>query len=359
MASHKRLHSPGPAARAVRATALSAAAAAATAALSGTTAQLAAADPGPGPGRDRAVQVDRLDRLYRQAERATETYDAAQEQVQRQRQELSGLQDRVARSRQRVNELLDALGEVAAGQYRDGGIDPAVVLLMSGDPESYLDRAAALDRVSAQQTGQLRELRTAERALERQRAQAAAELAEVRRSTAVLQERKNAVQRALATARRLLSALPPVQRAAYSPLTGSGRASRDTRPAGAVPPVLPVLPAPSGRAALAVAAVRQALGSPYVWGASGPNAFDCSGLMQWAYAQAGVRLPRTSQEQMNAGTRVPPAEARPGDLVVYRSDASHIAMYVGGGQVVHAPYPGARVRYDPVDMMPVTAVTRP
>jgi peptidoglycan DL-endopeptidase CwlO len=80
--------------------------------------------------------------------------------------------------------------------------------------------------------------------------------------------------------------------------------------------------------------------------------------MQWSYAQAGVGLPRTSQAQRSAGTRVPLSQARPGDLVTYRSDASHIGMYAGNGQVIHAPYPGAAVRYDPVGMMPIAAVTR-
>lgn len=80
--------------------------------------------------------------------------------------------------------------------------------------------------------------------------------------------------------------------------------------------------------------------------------------MQWAYARAGVSLPRTSQAQRYAGHMVPLSEARPGDLVVYRADASHVAMYVGNGQVIHAPYPGAAVRYDPVGMMPVSSVTR-
>lgn len=94
-------------------------------------------------------------------------------------------------------------------------------------------------------------------------------------------------------------------------------------------------------------------------GGAAPGGFDCSGLTQWAYGRAGVALPRTSQAQRGAGRQVPLSEARPGDLVTYRADASHIAMYVGGGQVVHAPYPGGRVRYDPVGMMPVSGVTRP
>ncbi|MBU3870736.1 C40 family peptidase, partial [Streptomyces sp. 4503] len=114
----------------------------------------------------------------------------------------------------------------------------------------------------------------------------------------------------------------------------------------------------SGRAAAAFGAARAALGLPYAWGHAGPTAFDCSGLTQWAYAHAGVAIPRTSQAQAHAGQPVALSQARPGDLVVYRSDASHVAMYAGNGQVIHAPYPGARVRYDPVDMLPISSITR-
>ncbi|MZE77971.1 hypothetical protein GTY57_13420, partial [Streptomyces sp. SID5475] len=111
-------------------------------------------------------------------------------------------------------------------------------------------------------------------------------------------------------------------------------------------------------AAAAVAAARAAVGRPYVWGATGPGSFDCSGLTYWSYQQAGVTLPRTSQAQRFAGRRVPLSEARPGDLVTYRTDASHVGMYVGNGQIVHAPHPGAAVRYDPVGLMPNATVTR-
>lgn len=328
-------------------------AAAATAALSGGAAQLAAADPG-GATQEHASQVDRRDRLYQQAEQATERYDAAQEHTRRLRDDLNALQDRAARGRQRVNDLRDELGRLAAQQYRDGGIDPSLALLLSDDPDAYLDKASAVARVGRRQADRLRQLQDAEHTLLQQRAQAADKLSELERAGQVLQERKLAVQRALAEAHRLLTALPPATRAAYQPAPEE-RASRDSRPA----PAVADLPASSGRAALAVAAVRQLVGAPYVWGATGPNAFDCSGLMQYAYGRAGVALPRTSQEQLNSGPHVPLDQASPGDLVFYRSDASHVGMYVGGGQVVHAPYPGARVRYDPVGMMPITAVTRP
>ncbi|MFC4030299.1 NlpC/P60 family protein [Streptomyces polygonati] len=351
MASHRRFPQPGLAARTTRVTVLSAAAAA-TAALSGGAAQIAAADPA-GPAPDHASQLDRLDHLYQQAEQATQRYDAAQERATRLRTELSALQDRAAKGQHQVNRLRDELGALAASQYRDGVLDPSLVLLLSESPADYLDHVSTVNRIGDQQAGRLRQLQEAERALERQRHQAAAKLAELRQAGILLQDRKKAVQRSLASAQRILNTLSRAQRAEYLPGAGL-RASRD-RPL----PAFADFPASSGRAALAVAAARSVVGAPYVWGGTGPHAFDCSGLMVYAYRQAGVALPRTSQEQLNSGTHVPLDRARPGDLVLYRGDASHVGMYVGGGQVVHAPYPGARVRYDPVGMMPITAVTRP
>jgi cell wall-associated NlpC family hydrolase len=350
VASHRRAPQPGLAARTTRVTVLSAAAAA-TAALSGGTAQLAAADPAAG-GQDTA---SRLDLLYLQAEQATEKYDAAHERAEQLRADLATLQDRAAKGRQRVNELRGELGALAAEQYRGGALDPSLALLLSDDPDNSLEQAANLDRLSDREVGRLRELQDAERTLRSQHSQAAGKLAELNQTAAQLRQRKDAVQRALAAARHVLRTLPAAQQARYVPGMGD-RASRDDR---APLPGLPDLPASSGRAALAVAAAQQVLGAPYVWGATGPHAFDCSGLMRYAYGRAGVALPRTSQEQRDAGRHVPLDQARPGDLVIYRGDASHVAMYVGDGRVIHAPYPGARVRYDPVDMMPITAVTRP
>ncbi len=327
------------------------AAAAATAALSGAAAQLAAADPSGGPAQDAA---SRLDRLYEQAETATQHYDAARERSTRLHAEVADLQDRAARGQQRVNTLRDEIGALAASQYRDAGMDPTLALLLSARPAQYLEEASALDRISDRQALRLGQLQEAQQVLRQQRTQATAKLADLRRTGRELKRRKDAVQRTLASAQRMLHAMPPAQRAAYRP----GGSLRRSARAEALP-TLSTLPAPTGRAALAVAAARRALGAPYVWGATGPNSFDCSGLMQYAYGQAGVALPRTSQEQMNAGRHVPLSGIRPGDLVIYRADASHVAMYVGGGRVIHAPYPGARVRYDPVDMMPITAITRP
>ncbi|MFG2623722.1 NlpC/P60 family protein [Streptomyces sp. NPDC048473] len=342
MVSHRRSTQPGLN-RGVRVTVLSAAAATAAATFGAATAN---ADPQDTP---RAAKA-RVDRLYGEAERATEQYNKAGENADRLRGEVKRTQDRAARGQERLNRMRTALGSVASAQYRSGGLDPSLALLLSSDPDTYLDRAATLDRLTERQATELRELQQAQRSLAQTRAEAAGALAELERNRAAATRHKRTVEGKLAQAKQLLDALPSADRADFERASRSGR--------GDVFPAMADLPAGSARAAAAVMAVRQALGRPYIWGANGPAGFDCSGLMQWAYAQAGVSLPRTSQAQRYAGHMVPLSEARPGDLVAYRADAGHIGMYVGNGQVIHAPYPGAPVRYDPVGMMPVSSVTR-
>ncbi|MET8826660.1 NlpC/P60 family protein [Streptomyces sp. NPDC004610] len=315
-------------------------------AVSAAVAALGAAPATAAPADDTRAEVDRL---YTEAEQATEAYNKADERTGTLRGEVRRTQDRIARQQDRVNELREALGSLAGAQYRAGGVDPSVALLFSDDPDDYLDKAAVLDRISTRQAAQLTELRGALRELAQERTEATGRLAELERSRKAVAAHKKTVEGKLAKARELLNALPDDDRAAYDRASRSGRTDPPA-PSGARPA--------SGRAAAAVAAARSAIGKPYIWGANGPSGFDCSGLTQWSYAQAGIAIPRTSQGQRHAGHHVPLAQAQPGDLVTYRSDASHVGMYVGDGQVVHAPYPGAPVRYDPVGMMPIDSVTR-
>ncbi|MEU9489518.1 C40 family peptidase, partial [Streptomyces decoyicus] len=113
------------------------------------------------------------------------------------------------------------------------------------------------------------------------------------------------------------------------------------------------------RAARAVAFAYAALGKPYVWGATGPSAFDCSGLTQAAWKAGGVALPRTTYTQISSGPRVDRSQLAPGDLVFFYSGISHVGLYVGDGKMIHAPHPGAPVRIAPIDQMPFAAATRP
>ena len=124
-------------------------------------------------------------------------------------------------------------------------------------------------------------------------------------------------------------------------------------------PVEFAAPAPqisTGQRILDAASTR--VGSPYVWGATGPSSFDCSGLTSWAYKEAGISIPRTSQAQIGGGTQVSKADLQPGDIVAFYSGASHVGIYAGNGQVVHAPYSGTSVSYAPLDSMPFYGATR-
>jgi cell wall-associated NlpC family hydrolase len=127
-------------------------------------------------------------------------------------------------------------------------------------------------------------------------------------------------------------------------------------------------PVPSGSTPYsgpAVAAALGVLGSPYVWGAEGPDTFDCSGLVQWAYLQAGLVLPRLASDQYRASTPVPFDQMEPGDLIVYAYDVNdestihHIAMYIGNGQMVHAPHTGDVVKVVPVYTEGIFGTVRP
>ncbi|MDA8063103.1 MAG: NlpC/P60 family protein [Actinomycetota bacterium] len=107
-------------------------------------------------------------------------------------------------------------------------------------------------------------------------------------------------------------------------------------------------PPSSSAAAVAVAAAESRVGDPYVWGASGPNSFDCSGLVMWAYEQAGIQLPHFSGAQYADTVHIPMSDLQPGDLVFFSNPDIHVAMYVGNGMIVQAPYTGAYVEIVPM-----------
>jgi cell wall-associated NlpC family hydrolase len=114
----------------------------------------------------------------------------------------------------------------------------------------------------------------------------------------------------------------------------------------------------AARTTTALASAMSKLGKPYVYGATGPNAFDCSGLVGWAYKQAGVSLPRTSAAQSRVGKPVAKSDLRPGDLVFFYSPVSHVAIYIGGGKVVHASTSGQPVKISALSQMPFNSARR-
>ncbi|MFD9467057.1 NlpC/P60 family protein [Streptomyces sp. NPDC060027] len=316
------------------------------------------ADPQLSPTQVKA----KVDKLYEEAEAATEKYNGAKEKADKAEAHLDTLRDEAARRQDRLNSARDALGSMAAAQYRSGGLDPAVQLALSDDPDQYLEGAALAERVGTRQSAAVVGVRKQLREIEQLRGAAHVELASLTSRQTELKQQKKTINGKLDAARRLLSRLTPEQRTRYAERGGAGEQQHVSRSSARGPvqaaPSGATAAAPSSRAAAAVSYAYAKLGSPYVWGATGPDAFDCSGLAQAAYRSAGLSLPRTTYAQINAGQRVSRSELRPGDLVFFYAGITHVGIYVGNGQMIHAPNPSAPVRVAPIDEMPFAGATR-
>ncbi|MGP3950429.1 NlpC/P60 family protein [Streptomyces sp. 7N604] len=314
----------------------------------------AQAEPSLTPAQVKA----KVDRLHHEAEVATEKYNGAREKTSRAQKELDRLRDKAARRSGRLNASRNALGSIATAQYRSGGIDPAVQLALSSSPDDYLERAAAVERAGSRQAAAVSGIQRQLRDIEQVRAEAGEKVAELRCSQAALKRHKHTVQEKLREAEGLLDRLTAEQRAQLLGRDGHGADAAASARAGRGASRGPVR-APNVRAATAVSYAFGALGKPYVWGATGPNGYDCSGLTQAAWKAAGVSLPRTTFTQINAGQRISRSQLAPGDLVFFYSGVSHVGLYIGDGQMIHAPRPGAPVRVAAIDEMPFAGATRP
>ncbi|MFF1339974.1 NlpC/P60 family protein [Streptomyces sp. NPDC058290] len=346
MASHRKPRQRPLSRGTVRTAATLALAGAATATAFEGTSQ---ADPQQTPSQVKAE----VDRLYEEAEATTERYNGAKEKADEAQRALDGLRDESARRTDRLNTARRALGSLASGQYRSGGLGPAMQLALAADPQEYLDRASFLTRTGDRSAAEISSVRRQLDEVGQLRDQAAGRLADLRSREGELAEYKATVEGKLATAKRLLAKLTAEERAAYE-AQSAGAAPAGPRAATAPAPV-----ADGTRAARAVAFAYGAIGKPYVWGATGPGSFDCSGLTQAAWRSAGVSLPRTTYTQINAGQRVSRDQLAPGDLVFFYSGVTHVGLYIGNGQMVHAPRPGSTVRVAPIDSMPWAGASRP
>lgn len=324
----------------------------------------AAAVPEPGggaagsAGRPVAELLTELQTLYREAEKATETYNATEERLKKQRAETGRLERALARTRLSLRDSRGAAGRLARQQYQSvTGLSPYVRLLLASDPRRALDQGHVIGRLARERaetvgrlTGDVKEARELARRARRALADRAALTERSRKQRDEVRERLDEIEELLASlTAEQLAALAELERSrvdeAQEELVASGALSGGTPPSAA------------GERAVRYA-VEQ-LGKPYEWGAEGPAAYDCSGLTSEAWGAAGTPVPRTSQEQWARLERVPLTELRPGDLVVYFPEATHVALYLGDGMVVQAPRPGARVKVSPVAANPVLGAVRP
>ena len=319
-------------------------------AVTGTAPMDAAADT-----HDQMVAAKaRLSALNERAEMYAEKMNAARDRLAEARTRAA-IADRAATAAtRRLDASREAVAEFAAQAYRSGSLGQTGLFTPGvSTPEDFLDKLTLLDAVSRNQAGVLADFA----ALRHSAAQATETARAARaRARATVAEITRARQTILRDAAEVESLLRQLHRKAEAEA-----AARAAQALTAQPTLSPPAVNTSGTAhaaAVALEVAKQQLGKPYVWGAAGPDSFDCSGLTMYAYGRAGIALPHYTGAQWNVGRHVDRSELQPGDLVFYYSDLHHMGMYVGNGQVIHAPHTGDVVRIAPLDLGPYMGAVR-
>jgi cell wall-associated NlpC family hydrolase len=344
-----------------------------------------------------AAAQTRLDTLRVAAEQAAEAYDQAQIKLAAADQAAALARSSAAAAGASFAQARTDVGRIAAQTYRDGGdLGAMSAVLAPGGPQDVLDRAALLDSLATDRTRIMQRMdatrvvatllqQQADNALKQQqdaaaalsdaqtRAQAAAdsataavsatqaqqaallgELARLRNTSVALEQQRQAALAAQAEAARQAAEAArqaALRRAAAAQAQQGGSGSGS---AASTPPSSGSAQGSAGAGASAVAWAERRLGLPYQWGGAGPNSYDCSGLTMRAWQQAGVNLPHYAASQYDQSAKVSYNQMRPGDLIFYATNPSdsstihHVAMFVGGGMMIEAPYTGANVRIVPI-----------
>ncbi|MGW1160987.1 C40 family peptidase [Streptomyces sp. NPDC002513] len=312
----------------------------------------------PVAGKDLEAVRRKLDKLYHDAAVATDAYNAAEEQTEQQSARIVDLARGITEGRQRLAELKDRAGAAARAQYRGGGLPPEVRLWLSNDPQKFLDGAGTVRQGEHATEGLLTEMTRTQEDLNQYARDAADQWKALDAHRKAKAEAKKKIEKEIAAAEELQSRLKKQEREQLRKL--EEQAAHQAQTAWLDTGILKdISTKASAEGRKAVQFATDQIGKPYVWGAEGPKSYDCSGLTSQAWAAAGTTIPRTSQEQWKRLRHVDVKDMRPGDLIIYFQDASHVAMYVGNGAIVHAPRPGRTVTIAGAGTMPILGVVRP
>jgi peptidoglycan DL-endopeptidase CwlO len=332
----------------------------------------------------------KLNELSRQAEQTSEAMHSAQLDLNnklavQQAADAKHTADvaAVESAKSQLATFQSSVDKLAAAQYMGGRTDGMDAMLTATSPQGLIDQLAVQRVMAAEMSAQMKSYREigqqaalAEQASAKSAAVAKTAAEQAAAVRAELQSKQSKLQLQIAVVKSQYQVLTPAQRDALAalppmpapppppdavpPATDPGILAA---PPSGIPPGDMAPPGPeSGDGAPEAATVIQAalsrIGSPYVWGGSGPNQFDCSGLVMWSFQQAGISLPHSSQALAQGGQPVSMDQIQPGDLVTYYSDASHVAIYIGDGMMVHASTFGVPVRVAPVDNAPIHNIRR-
>lgn len=272
----------------------------------------------------------KLSQLNSKSDQLDEQFDQAQQQLQSANQRLKLVNRQVARYSKQFSQMRSEVGRIAAQEYEQGNINSSVMMLSSGDPQTVLDQSSILLELSSTNDAEINQFIAAAHQLNSTQQAARHTRAGIAQLKQNLGKQRSTLNKLIAQQKTLLAQLTPAQAAGVGPGAPSTGGTTYKGPTGT-------------QADKAVAFVYAQLGCPYVFGGTGPcsSGFDCSGLMEQAWASAGMSIPRTSEEQW-ALPHVSEADMQPGDILEFSSEG-HVGMYVGGGMMIDAPHTGLDV----------------
>ncbi|MFL6061436.1 MAG: NlpC/P60 family protein [Marmoricola sp.] len=303
-----------------------------------------AATPSASAKPDLETVKKQVAKLDQQAEAASERYNDAKVKVDATQTKLVALNADLTRQQTLVDGMRKQVAAMLVDQYQGNALSTASQVILSDNPDAFLDNLNAVASYNSQRGQVLKAYGTQLDRLKLRKAAVKDEADRLRGIESQMKADKQEIDTKAAKARKVLDGL---EAAARAKILGGDYT-------GPVPNV-----DATGRAAIAVRYAMAQVGKAYVYGASGPSAFDCSGLTMRAWGAAGVGLPHSSNAQQGSGMRVSESELQPGDLVFYYSPVSHVGMYIGNGLIVNAENPSAGVRVTTLHAMPYAGAVRP
>jgi peptidoglycan DL-endopeptidase CwlO len=269
---------------------------------------------------------------------AVEQYDRIQSDLTASRKKAATLEKRIKPLQKKVNAAEAQVGQIASVAYRGGEASAWNAVLSSGSADSTLESLSTLNQLARGQEKQIAALNSDKAALDKRKQALDDTITEQKASAKQLKSKKNDLD-------KQISKLKTLREQAYGSVDQASNTDYG-------PP-----PAVSGRAGEAVDFAWDQLGKPYSYGAAGPGSYDCSGLTMASWQAAGISLPHNAAAQYSATTRISSGELAPGDLVFYYNN-DHVGIYIGGGQIIHAPTYGEPVQKASVDSMPINGYGR-
>lgn len=315
------------------------------------------------------VEAEALDQDYLGVE---EQVHVAKAKLQLKRQDAQAQARKVATMRKQV-------GQVALARFQNRNVDTAAQLFLTADTEGFLSQISTVEKVGSNQNSVLQRYQQEQASLADLEKSSQTDLAALEQKESQLAGLRAEAEKKLADSKAVLAKLTAEEKAALEAAekkardeaktaaeaaggvntSTRGKASSSKASSAKSSRSQTRSETGSSKGATALAFAKQQVGKPYRFGATGPDAYDCSGLTLAAWKAAGVSLNRTSQAQFGNGRAVAKAELQPGDLVFFYGNLSHVGLYAGNGMLLHAPRPGKSVEYIKMDYMPFAGARRP